>query len=108
MMPDRVMIKRHNSGGGAAMNDPLAGMLNETVVLDTTTPILYIGKLVEITDGTFVLHEADMHDCRDGYANKEVYLAEAHREGVAVNRRRVVVMRSAVISVSRIADIAVE
>ena len=90
------------------MGDPLERMLNEEVVLDTGTPIIYIGKLVEITDAFFVLEQADMHDCREGHADKEVYLAEVHQDGVSVNRRRVVVMRSAVISVSRLADIVTE
>ncbi len=90
------------------MADPLKRLLNEQVVLDTATPIVYIGKLVEITEQAFVLHGADMHDCRDGHANKELYLAEAHRDGVAVNRRNVVVMRSVVISVSRLADVVTE
>ena len=90
------------------MSDPLAELLNEPVVLDTITPILYIGTLVEVTDTGFVLQDADMHDCRDGHANKEVYIAEAHRSGTPINRRHVVVMRSAVISVSRLADIVAE
>lgn len=87
------------------MSDALQRMVDETVVLDTGTPILYIGKLMEVTDSTFVLQEADMHDCREGHANREMYLAEAFQEGTTVNRREVVVMRSAVISVSRLADI---
>jgi len=90
------------------MSDPLEIMLNESVVLDTATPIVYIGRLVEITEHTFALEDADMHDCRDGHANKEHYLAETRDEGVAVNRRRVVVMRSFVISVSRLKDIVAE
>jgi hypothetical protein len=83
-------------------------MINEQVVLDTGTPIVYLGTLEEVTDRTFVLTQADMHDCRDGHANKEEYLAQARTEGLAVNRRRVVVMRSAVISVSRLADVVTE
>ena len=63
---------------------------------------------LDLTDSTFVLEDADMHDCRDGHANKEAYLAEAHEQGVTVNRRRVVVMRAAVISVSRLADIVTD
>lgn len=90
------------------MTDPLDGMLNELVVLDTATPIVYIGTLTEMTDHVFVLVDVDMHDCRDGHANKERYLAEAHRDGVPVNRRHVVVMRSVVISVSRLGDIVCE
>ena len=89
----------------AGNTDPLARMLNEEVVLDTDSPIVYIGRMVEIGDGTFVLEHADMHDCRDGHAKKEGYLAEVKRDGVTVNRQRVVVMRSAIISVSRVADI---
>ena len=90
------------------VSDPLERMLNEQVVLDTATPILYIGTLVEVTDQTFVLKDADMHDCRDGHANKEVYLAETRRNEVAVSRRHIVVMRSVVISVSRLGDVVAE
>ncbi len=83
-------------------------MLNEQVVLDTATPIVYIGKLVDITAETFVLADADLHDCRDGHAHKERYLAEARACGISVNRRRLIVARSAVMSVSRLADVVTE
>ncbi len=83
----------------------LKRMLNEPVVLDTGTPIVYIGRLKEITDQTFVLTDTDMHDCRDGHANKERYLIEAHEDGIQANRNEVVVMRSFVISASRLADV---
>ncbi len=87
------------------MGDPLEAMFGSDVVLDTATPILYVGKLVEATDLVFVLTDADLHDCRDGHANKEMYLTEARESGVAVNRKKIVVMRSIVISVSRLADV---
>lgn len=90
------------------MSDPLEEMIGEEVILDTGQPIVYVGKLLGVTEYTFVLESADMHDFRDGHAKKEEYLAELYREGVTVNRRRVVVMRSAVISVSRLADIVAE
>ncbi len=88
--------------------DPLSRLINEKVVLDTGSSIVYIGRLVELSDHTFVLETADMHDCRDGHLNKEAYLAEASRDGLAVNRRRVIVMRSAVISVSRLDDVVID
>ncbi|MEK6797992.1 MAG: hypothetical protein AABZ12_03425 [Planctomycetota bacterium] len=90
------------------MSDPLTEMLNDDVVLDTGTPIVYVGKLMAVTDHAFVLDGADMHDCRDGHAKKEHYLAEVSRDGVTVNRRRVVVMRQVVISFSRLRDIVVD
>jgi len=90
------------------MCGPVRNMLNDQVVLDTETPIVYLGTLTEVTERTFVLTDADVHDCRDGHANKEQYLAEARTGEIAVNRRRVVVMRSAIISVSRLSDIVVQ
>jgi hypothetical protein len=91
-----------------AGDEPLRRMIDEMVVLDTLTPIVYIGRLVELTNTTFVLQRADMHDCRDGHANKELYLVEAARDGVAVNRLQVVVMRSTVISVSLLQDVVID
>ena len=90
------------------MTDPLERMVSETVVLDTATQIIYIGQLVEVTETTFVLENADMHDCREGHAGKDAYLAETRQTGVTVNRRRIVVMRSAVISTSLLQDVVMD
>ncbi len=91
------------------MNDgPILRFRYERVVLDTATSIVYIGTLAEITDSVLVLQDGDMHDCRDGHANKEHYLAEVRRDGITVNRRTIVVMRSVVISLSRLEDIVFE
>jgi len=93
------------------MSDPFESLLNEMVVLDTASPIVYIGTLTEVSEHAFVLIDADMHDCRDGHANREVYVAEMARsvdEQMAVNRRRVIVMRSTVISVSRLEDVVAD
>ena len=90
------------------MSDPLDKFVGEIVVLDTGTPVVYIGRLAEVHDRTFVLDAADMHDCRDGHATQEAYVAEIRRQGVEVNRRRVIVMRSNVISVSRLDDVVAD
>ena len=87
------------------MQDPFERMFSEVVVLDTASPIVYIGILVGVTEVAFVLRDVDMHDCRDGHAGKEEYVAAARRHGVSPNRRHIVVMKSAVISVSRLDDI---
>lgn len=90
------------------MSGPLERFLNQPVVLDTGGPIVYLGTLLEVTPHEFVLADADMHDVRDGHASKEHYLAEARSEGLTVNRRVVVVMRSAIISVSLLADVVAD
>ena len=87
------------------MNSLLQPMLNEKVVVDTDGPIVYLGTLVEIGKGGITLTDADVHDCRDGHATKEVYLAEASRDDIAVNRNRVVVSLRHALSVSRLADV---
>ena len=89
-------------------DEPLQRLINEVVVLDTMTPIVYVGKLIELTDTTFVLDRADMHDCRDGHANKELYLIDTAQRDITVNRTNVIVLRSTVISVSRLKDVVVE
>lgn len=90
------------------MSGPIEAMLGEKVVLDTLTRIVYLGTLAEVTDLTYVLKDADLHDCTDGFASKEEYTAAAARGGISVNRKRVVVMRSVVISLSRLEDVAAE
>jgi hypothetical protein len=91
--------------GASTMSDPIERMLKKEVVLDTGTPVFYLGTLSEYDDRVFVLTDADMHDARDGHATKEVYIAEACREGISVNRRTVVVMRTAVWSISPVDEV---
>ena len=87
------------------MTDALDSLLQRNVVLDTAGPIVFLGRLVSYDDLVFVLADADLHDCRDGHANKEVYTATAQRDGISVNRKQVMVMRRVVISVSALEDV---
>ncbi len=90
------------------MTDDLQRLMNRTVVLDTTGPIVYLGVLREISPSGFWLQDADVHDCRDGHASKEAYLFDAKRDGVAPNRRQVFVMASTVLSVSAMDDLVLD
>jgi hypothetical protein len=90
------------------MSDPLAPLLNQRVVLDTGTSIIYIGLLTEYTENLFVLRDADLHDCRDGHLSKEAYLADICRSGLTANRGKVIVMRSAVMSLSPLAEVVAD
>lgn len=87
------------------MPSPFETYLTHDVVLDTAGPILYLGRLTEVNEAGFVLEDADVHDCRDGHATKEVYVTEARTNGVSPNRDRVIVMRASVMSVSRLSDV---
>lgn len=106
-LPDRSH-QSHAGGNSDPFCSALQEFLGETVVLDTAGTIVYIGTLRTITAGGLWLEHADVHDCSDGHANKELYVHEAKIEGVRTNRRRVFVMRPAIISVSRLADVVQE
>src|SRR5437870_5459495 len=80
-------------------------LIGDTVVLDTAGPILYLGRLREVRPDGFVLDDADVHDCRDGHAGKELYLCDARRDGVRPNRTSIFVFRETVLSASRLADV---
>lgn len=86
----------------------LTELTGRAVVLDTAGPIVYLGMLSAVVEGGFWLESADVHDCRDGHASKEAYLLEAKEQGVTVNRRRVFVMASTVISASALDDVIAE
>ena len=84
---------------------PLDAYLTHAVVLDTSGPIVYLGRLVGVHEAGFVLEDADVHDCRDGHATKEVYVNEARHHGISPNRRQVTVLRTSVMSISKLSDV---
>lgn len=86
----------------------LASFVGKPVVLDTAGPIIYLGTLREIREDGYWLDEADVHDCRDGHAHKELYVCESRRDGVRSNRKSVFVFREAVLSASKLEDVVAD
>jgi len=85
--------------------DPLDIFLNQTVILDTQGPLVYIGMLQRITAAALVLADADVHDTNDSRASKDLYLVETRDLGVRINRTTVIVMRSQIASVSLLKEV---
>ena len=87
----------------------MSGNLDELVgcdvVLDTCGSIIYLGRLVSWDERGFLLKDADLHNCSEGHATREQYIAEAARDGIHVNRKRIFVLRLAVYSVSAMSDV---
>lgn len=90
------------------LEHPLAAWVGRAVILDTAGSILYLGTLTEVRPDGYWLSEADVHDCRDGHASKELYACEARQVGLRVNRKRVFVFRDTVISASLLDDVLIE
>ena len=82
----------------------LTDHVGKQVVLDTAGTIVFLGVLTDLNDVGFWLEMADVHDCNEGHAGKEAYVYEAKTQGVRTNRKRLFVMRSAVVSLSALDD----
>ena len=83
----------------------LRELVGKEVVLDTTSPYLYMGRLVEVDEWFIRLEEVDVHDSTETQTTKEVYCIEARKFGVKKNRRGVLVRADKVISVSLLDEI---
>jgi small nuclear ribonucleoprotein (snRNP)-like protein len=79
--------------------------LGKSVVVDTSTPLMYLGTLREVDDTFLVLETADVHDRTEGHSTNELYALEARRTGVRANRRCVAVRKAMVASVALLDDI---
>lgn len=90
------------------MSDALDPLVNQLVVLDTGGTTLFIGRLASHHIDGFWLEDADVHHQDEGHASREQYVAEAARDGIRVNRRRVFVFRESVISMSALRDVVKE
>ncbi len=99
-------MKSNQATGG--FRKSLHGLIGRNVVLDTQGTILYLGRLADIDETGFRLVDADVHDCTEGHAGKELYVIEAAHYGIRVNRKEVFVFRSSVLSMSAMDDIVTE
>jgi hypothetical protein len=83
----------------------LEALIGQEVVLDVKDPHLYIGTLSCVGQNVMVLTNADVHFCGDSLTTTELYLVETRKNGVRPNRREVCVLRSEIVSISRLADV---
>ena len=88
-----------------SMQESLKLCVDELVILDTDTPMLYLGRLTSVDNFILTLEEADVHDMREATGSKEVYIHEARRNGLQKNRHRVFVRLERVISLSLLQDV---
>lgn len=85
--------------------DRWTSYLTKPVVLDTRSAYLYIGTLTKVDEAWVELVDVDVHDSSEGHSTKEKYIMEARKFGVKANRRRVLVRREFIVSLSLLEDI---
>lgn len=80
-------------------------LIGQSVVVDVASPYVFLGTLDECDERYLILLEADAHDLRDTATTRDLYAIDARRHGINVNRRRVLIDRNQVVSISLLADI---
>jgi small nuclear ribonucleoprotein (snRNP)-like protein len=82
------------------MKNEMEQLLNQKVVLDTSSNWVYIGTLENVTQNCAILTDVDVHDSKDTSTSKELYVLESKSTGVKSNRQQVYVNLSYVVSFS--------
>ena len=87
------------------MNSRLDALVGQAVVADLAAPYVCLGTLVGFDDAILEFADADLHDFRDSQATRELYVYDSARLGIRRNRARVLVQRSQVVALARLADV---
>ncbi len=83
----------------------LQQLIGQPVVLDVTSPYVYLGTLTKADHKYLILTDADVHDLRDTKTTRELYVLDSKRHGISANRSRVLVSRDEIVSLSALADV---
>lgn len=79
--------------------------LNQHVVIDLRGEFVCLGTLQRIDDHFLELRNVDMHDLRDSDTTRENYVAASLTTGIKRNRRRLLLVRSEIVSIARLEDV---
>ncbi|WP_437225658.1 hypothetical protein SH661x_004169 [Planctomicrobium sp. SH661] len=87
------------------LEHPLEEIVGSAIVLDMSAPYVILGTLASEGPQYFVLEDADVHDLRDTSTTRDLYVLDCRRHGIGVNRKQVYVLKSQVVSISRLEDV---
>jgi small nuclear ribonucleoprotein (snRNP)-like protein len=79
--------------------------VGEKVVIDLRSTFVGLGTLERIDDHFLELKNADLHDLRDTETSRENYVAASKATGIKRNRKKLLILRSDVVAVSRLDDV---
>ena len=97
----------HGTMTDSPPDDALQAFFGRQVVLDLASQYVSIGTLAGADHRYLILEEADVHDLRDSTTTRELYVLDCKRHGIGANRRRVLVRRDEVVSLSALDDVVV-
>lgn len=79
--------------------------ISKKVVLDTESSWIYIGTLVNEDKEYYYLSEADAFDTSEVNITKHEYLLKVKKDGLVINRKRIVIPRNRVVAITLLEDI---
>jgi small nuclear ribonucleoprotein (snRNP)-like protein len=82
--------------------------VGEKIVVDLHSEYVCLGTLKTFDNHFLDLRNADLHDLRDTDTTRENYVADSKATGIKRNRKRVLVIRTEVVAVSRLDDVVDE
>ena len=83
----------------------LSEHLGREVVIDTDTPLLYVGTLALVDEAFYELTDADVHDGTATTTTRDMYIINVQKYGIKKNRDRVLVRRDRIVSLSLLEDV---
>jgi hypothetical protein len=95
----------HHDEAAAGIPEAWKGWIGETVVVDTDSQYIYLGRLTGVDETWVVMEDVDVHDVHESYATRERYLIEAADLGVKPTRKHVWLFRRRLVSLSRLGDV---
>ena len=87
------------------MISELQEYIGNKVVLDTKSTYIYIGTLEREGNEYLDITDVDVHDHTKSTVSKELYIIEALKYGVKVNRKRAKILKRDIISLSLLDDV---
>lgn len=83
----------------------IESLCGHEIVIDVSSPFVFLGTLDRVAPTFLILVEADAHDLRETSTTREAYVLDAARHGISANRKQVWVRRDEIVCVSRITDL---
>ncbi|MBL9122234.1 MAG: hypothetical protein JNG90_01290 [Planctomycetaceae bacterium] len=78
------------------------------IVIDVSSPFVFIGTFVELRGGFLTLTDVDAHDLRDTSTTRDQYVRQVRLHGVNVNRSTAWVRLGEVVAISELESVVVD
>lgn len=87
------------------MNPEKMDLVSKVVVLDTATSWIYIGTFENEDDRYYYLSNADAFDISEVNMTKHEYILKVKKDGVVVNRKKIIVAKDKIVALTLLEDI---